>query len=918
MRRAVSIIAGLIIGSLLPVTSAGATTPCDSPIVVPADQEALQVDCRAIWSFFQQLEDRGVLDDPGPGTWGAETPLASWEGVVVDPVIGRITELRLQSKEIVGLIPPELGELSELRDLDLSYNGFFGTIPAQVSQLTELTRLHLGHNRLAGPIPTHLARLTNLQELLLFLNKFTGSIPHEFSRLTALEYLHLDGNQLKGTIPDSLGELANLEYLSLSDNQLKGFIPTAVLNLTKLRHIDLSYNQLSGAIPSGLSMLKYLCQIHLRNNRFTGTIPDELGNLSNRQCYIYINLDNNQLTGTIPTNLGDLPNLRGLDVSYNQLSGSIPAELGKSTKLVYLFLTHNQLTGRIPVELSQLTSLFAIDLLRGNRLTGPVPDALMKLEPFGADPLRLVPHSGFIQDYTLGTQVWNVWFCRTPHPDLVLDQESVLSLLNSEVSSYFGWLSDGRFRPEFRYGGSIHDERRGSCDHQLQQDEPTLPILVVDDTQKDGGHIVGGSAIVAGNTVVETPRLQQPALGTLVREMGYVLGLAHSYGGDMVWSPDGGYTGLYEYDNPMDILGGATDLALTTGTIAVNRYAAGWIDPESVAIHQPGTTAIYELGFSDPIADQLLVIPGNEMGTFTALGVRTATGYDVDIPKEGVEVYGITTGPEFRCRPMRWLHCGGMRRIQPVPPVPFQVWADRLEGPNAVSTLIDHVHSVGDVFHIGRSIVTVMERIGNRYWVLVTDDQNTAEVPARPFAGRFSDDDGNPHESSIEVIADLGITVSCNPPDNDRYCPSETVSRAQMTAFLARALGQEGDTTKTTSRFVDVPEGAWYLPYVERLADLGVVEAYADGSFRPSEPLSRRDMAVFLTRAFPTISPVAEPAGVFSDVAADTEFAAEVEGLLAAGIAGGCSTDPLTYCPDDPVRRDQMASFLARALSRTG
>lgn len=919
VRRILPIIAGLIVGSLFPATSAGATTPCDSPIVVSANKEALQADCRAVWSFFQQLDDRGVLDDPGPGMWGGETPLSSWEGVVVDPVLERITELALQDKGLVGRIPPELGQLSELRNLDLSYNGIFGTIPAQLSQLTELTRLHLGHNRLAGPIPTHLARLTNLKTLLLFINQFTGPIPHELSRLTALDFLQLSYNQLTGTIPDSLSKLANLEYLDLSDNKLYGSIPTAVLSLTKLHYIDLSYNRLSGAIPSGLSMLKYLCQIHLSNNQLTGTIPGELGDLSNRQCYIYLRLGNNQLTGNIPTNLGDLPNLRGLELSNNKLSGSIPAELGKAKKLVYLFLENNRLSGRIPDELSQLTSLRFLDLLRGNRLTGPVPDSLIRLEPYGADPLRLVPYASLMQDYTLGTQVWNVWFCRTPQPGLVLDQESVMSLLNSEVSSYFGWLSDERFQPEFHYRGRIDGDGRQDCDREISANtEAELPILLIDDSQEGGDYAFGGRAVVAGTTVVEIPRLLEPVLSTLIHEMGHVLGFPHSFGGRVKWAPGSVFSGVHEYDNPMDIMSGNIGLGLTTGTIAVNRYAAGWIDPENVAIHQPGTTAIYELGYSDPIADQMLVIPGNEMGTFTALGVRTATGYDVEIPKEGVEVYGITTGPEYMCHVTRWLQCSGTRRIQPIPPAPAQVLHDLSDRLRAVHTLIDHVHSVGEVFTIDRTTVEVVERIGDRYWVLVTDDRNTAGVPARPFAGRFSDDDGNPHESSIEVVADLGITVSCNPPDNDRYCPSETVTRAQMMAFLARALGQEGDTTRATSRFVDIPEGAWYLPYVERLADLGVVEAYADGSFRPSEPLSRRDMAVFLTRGFSTISPVAEPTGVFSDIPADTEFAAEVEGLFAAGITGGCSTDPLAYCPDDPVRRDQMASFLARALNRSG
>jgi len=72
-------------------------------------------------------------------------------------------------------------------------------------------------------------------------------------------------------------------------------------------------------------------------------------------------------------------------------------------------------------------------------------------------------------------------------------------------------------------------------------------------------------------------------------------------------------------------------------------------------------------------------------------------------------------------------------------------------------------------------------------------------------------------------------------------------------------------------------------------------------------------MAVFIVRAFgPDNVPPAT--GIFADVPATTWFAPSVEQIYRDGVTKGCSTEPLTYCPVDPVRRDQMASFLARAL----
>ena len=58
-----------------------------------------------------------------------------------------------------------------------------------------------------------------------------------------------------------------------------------------------------------------------------------------------------------------------------------------------------------------------------------------------------------------------------------------------------------------------------------------------------------------------------------------------------------------------------------------------------------------------------------------------------------------------------------------------------------------------------------------------------------PDKDTFSDDDGSIFESNIEALAEAGITKGCNPPLNTRYCPNQPVTRAQMAAFLNRALG---------------------------------------------------------------------------------------------------------------------------------
>ena len=61
-------------------------------------------------------------------------------------------------------------------------------------------------------------------------------------------------------------------------------------------------------------------------------------------------------------------------------------------------------------------------------------------------------------------------------------------------------------------------------------------------------------------------------------------------------------------------------------------------------------------------------------------------------------------------------------------------------------------------------------------------------IPETAILDRFSDDDGSVHEDDIDRLAGAGVTVGCNPPANDRYCPQDNVARGQMAVFLTRAI----------------------------------------------------------------------------------------------------------------------------------
>ncbi len=64
----------------------------------------------------------------------------------------------------------------------------------------------------------------------------------------------------------------------------------------------------------------------------------------------------------------------------------------------------------------------------------------------------------------------------------------------------------------------------------------------------------------------------------------------------------------------------------------------------------------------------------------------------------------------------------------------------------------------------------------------------TFEYEVPDAEDRFIDDDGLAFEHSIDVLAAVGVTYGCNPPDNTRFCPERPLTRAEMASFFVRAL----------------------------------------------------------------------------------------------------------------------------------
>lgn len=137
--------------------------------------------------------------------WCTEKPLSEWHGVFLN-ADGYIERITLNSNNLTGQLPKEIGNLRYIENIDLSWN------------------------QLSGNIPESLINLKELKFLMLMKNQLTGGIPEKIGDLPLVS-LDLSYNNLTGNIPESIAKIMNenLIGLNLNHNKLSGIVPTEVI-----------------------------------------------------------------------------------------------------------------------------------------------------------------------------------------------------------------------------------------------------------------------------------------------------------------------------------------------------------------------------------------------------------------------------------------------------------------------------------------------------------------------------------------------------------------------------------------------------------------------------------------------------------------------------------------------------------------
>lgn len=202
--------------------------------------------------------------------------------------------------------------------------------------------------------------------------------------------------------------------------------------------------------------------------------------------------------------------------------------------------------------------------------------------------------------------------------------------------------------------------------------------------------------------------------------------------------------------------------------------------------------------------------------------------------------------------------------------------------------------------------------------IQVTDLDDDRPDPSEACAdyqggATFPDAPGSGHQFFIDCIAELGIAQGF---DDGTFQPAGDVSRAQLASFVIRTIEtMTGETLEPGGEvFPDVPPTSIHGEEIYKLRNAGIIDGYTDGTFGPTDPVTREQTSKYIVRAIElmTDEPLDRSGASYPDVPDGGHFADYIDALTTALVIEGYPDG--TFAPTDPVTRGQMAKFLGNAV----
>jgi uncharacterized repeat protein (TIGR03803 family) len=212
-------------------------------------------------------------------------------------------------------------------------------------------------------------------------------------------------------------------------------------------------------------------------------------------------------------------------------------------------------------------------------------------------------------------------------------------------------------------------------------------------------------------------------------------------------------------------------------------------------------------------------------------------------------------------------------------------------------------HSVGTIWRLTTpTVVSILPTSG------IATGGTDVTITGTGFANQATVALSGSFATNVDIVNDTTIHATTPNLAPGQLHDLAVTNTDQSIGFMERAW---------LADFLDVPQADIFHDYVEAIVRAGITAGCGGGNYCRDSSVTRAQMAVFLLKAkHGQFYLPPDCTGVFDDVPCPSTFADWIEQLVTENITVGCGGT--NYCPNNPVRRDQMAVFLLKAKHGSG
>ena len=572
----------------------------------------------------------------------------------------------------------------------------------------------------------------------------------------------------------------------------------------------LNVNQKTINTLNSANDLNAILSIGLQGRNITGKIPKAIGELKELRTLF---LSGNNLSGEIPAELFDLPKLYNVDISYNNYTNSIPSGFGDIASLSMLDLSGNSFTGTIPDDIMGNMGITFLDV-SSNNLSGPIPSKLGNMINL---VYLAISDNPWTKDFLPGLsgltelRVFSAWGCNIEGQiPYFIYEFTELEVLDLSDNAIYGELpaTIGIFG-KLQVLALGRNKLTGTIPFEITSMYALSALDLSDNFLR--GHVPASVANVA-NVYMENNYLT----GTVMK------GLANN-------------------------AGNFCDTATTT------QYQL--IATSEATINKTTATNIY------PLLKNKNIVTGNT----TEKPVLSVDSYEVSVLNDSTSKIELT------------VNSSGI-----------------------------HVKAADEVLKSEGIKLEIMikDNTGSDYskvTILLTTEATS--VGGSVIGGGTDPASGTMHNPYI------------NGYPGGTFGPERSITREEIATMLIRALELDDNLSITEASFSDVDTNRWSAAFIEKAKDMEYVTGYPDGTFAPGNPMTRAELATCLVRIQRSMDATFPAKNVyFSDVFEDTWYYEYVREAAARGIVTGYEDG--SFRPSQTVTRTEAVTMINRMLRR--